>query len=88
MSDEREYITALTVQADGSITLEFDTLGKSAVREEVVRCVDCVHCREHDMRAYGSDHNRLLCHHFSMSSGAGWPVEPDGFCAWGERRDA
>lgn len=58
------------------------------VREEIVRCVDCVHCREHDMRAYGSDHNRLLCHHFSMSSGAGWPVEPDGFCYRGVRRNA
>jgi len=54
----------------------------------VVRCRDCKHCREHDMRAYGADRNQLLCHHFSMSSGAGWPVEPDGFCAWGERRDA
>ena len=58
------------------------------VREEIVRCRDCKHCREHDMRAYGADRNQLLCHHFSMSSGAGWPVEPDGYCAWGERRDA
>lgn len=54
--------------------------------QPIVRCRDCKHCREHDMRAYGGDRDQLLCHHFSMSSGAGWPVEPDGFCAWGERK--
>ena len=57
-------------------------------RDEVVRCRDCEHSSEHDMRAYGGDSAQFLCHHFSMSSSAGWPVEPDGFCAWGERRDA
>lgn len=55
-------------------------------REEVVRCRDCEHGREHNMRAYGGRSDQLLCHHFSMSSGAGWPVEPDGFCAWGCRK--
>ena len=54
--------------------------------ECIVRCKDCKHCREHDMRAYGGDRDQLLCHHFSMSSGAGWPVEPDGFCKWAVRR--
>ena len=64
--------------------------GWSAVKRmgDLVRCRDCVQCREHDMRAYSGDRSQLLCHHFSMSSGAGWPVEPDGYCAWGERRDA
>lgn len=73
------------------IEVEYDTLNGTFTQkrhEEIVRCRDCKHCREHDMRAYGADRNQLLCHHFSMSSGAGWPVEPDGFCAWGERRDA
>lgn len=55
--------------------------------EEIVRCMDCEHIHEHDMRAYGGDHDQLLCHHFSMSSSAGWPVEPDGFCKWGKRRE-
>ena len=58
----------------------------SQLREEVVRCRDCKHCREHDMRAYGGDRDQFLCHHFSMSSSAGWPVELDGFCAWGKER--
>ena len=62
--------------------------GTGKLREEIVRCRDCRYCRKHNMRAYGGYRDQLLCHHFSMSSGAGWPVEPDGFCAWGERRDA
>ena len=73
------------------IEVEYDTFNGTYTQkrhEEIVRCRDCVHCREHDMRAYGGRRDQLLCHHFSMSSGAGWPVEPDGFCAWGERRDA
>lgn len=56
-------------------------------RNIIVRCRDCKHGREHNMRAYGGRRDQLLCHHFSMSSGAGWPVEPDGFCAWGSRED-
>lgn len=70
---EREYITALTVQTDGSITLEFNTLGKSAVREEVVRCREC--------KFYLEEHK--WCYHFEDSE---FCPEPDGFCAWGERR--
>ena len=62
-------------------------LHKSMGFVQVVRCRDCMYCREHDMRAYGGNRDQLLCHHFSVSSGAGWPVEPDGFCKWGERRE-
>ena len=71
------------------IEVEYDTFNGTFTqkrREEIVRCRDCEYCREHDMRAYGGDRSQLLCHHFSMSSGAGWSVEPDGYCAWGERR--
>ena len=42
------------------------------VREEIVRCRDCVHYEEY----VGSCTRRR--YHFS--------VKPDGFCAWGERR--
>lgn len=56
--------------------------------ERIVRCRDCGYCCEHDMRMYGGGRDQLLCHHFSVSDGAGWPVVPDGFCAWGKRRDA
>ncbi len=73
------------------VEVEYDTLNGTFSQkrcEEIVRCRDCEHCHEHDMRAYGGGCDQLLCHHFSMSSGAGWPVDPDGYCAWGERRDA
>lgn len=79
MSDEREYITALTVQADGSITFEFDTLGKSAVREEVVRCRDCVSC-------YRDEYGMWCCLY-----GTGFYRSPryeGDYCSRGKRRDA
>jgi len=45
------------------------------VREEIVRCRDCEHYewREHLGRSY-------CCGEY--------PTEPDGFCAWGERKES
>lgn len=80
MSDEREYITALTMQEDGCITLEFNTLGKSAVREEVVRCRDCRFCGKGYWGVEAFPVCRRGIHAFQVSN--------DGFCKWGERRDA
>ena len=45
---------------------------------EIVRCRDC---NSYEQRKDGG-----YCHHFSMFDRAGWPVEPNGFCAWAERR--
>ena len=44
------------------------------VHERIVRCRDCKHYewREHLGRSY--------CH-------GEYPTEPDGFCAWGERKE-
>ena len=55
-------------------------------RERIVRCRDCKHAVEH------CDTEKLDCTHFSQwdyyeDEPGHWPVEPDGFCAWGERRD-
>lgn len=51
------------------------------VREEIVRCRDCerftVDHSDHDYRS------GYLCHRFYTDM-----VSPDGYCAWGERRDA
>lgn len=46
------------------------------VLEEIVRCRDCKHYTDDEMEYY----------HYCGS----WceQVDPDGFCAWGERRDA
>lgn len=45
----------------------------TAVRERIVRCRDC-------RRAF-EERGELWCRGI-----VGPPVEPDGFCAWGERR--
>ena len=56
-------------------------------RERVVRCRDCRHA------VGGFDTDTLNCLHFEQwdyydDQPGDWPVEPDGFCAWGEERDA
>lgn len=45
--------------------------------EEVVRCRDCRWCMAYSKATY--------CDRFAHELPT---VEPDGFCAWGERRDA
>ena len=47
------------------------------IKEPLVRCRDC---NSYEQRKYGS-----YCHRFSMFDSVGRPVEPSGFCAWGER---
>ena len=75
-------------------TYETDILGvKHSVtsyrrREEIVRCRDCRHYREHKFfkstlgMGLGTDISDV-CMFFSN----GVKVEPDGFCAWAERRE-
>ena len=46
--------------------------------EEIVRCRDCKHCRS-PQQGFPWMCIRNCCAHF--------PIEPDGFCSWGERRD-
>lgn len=66
-------------------------MGRDAWRitdEEIVRCRDCINASE---TSASSDGN-LDCLHFSQwdyydDEPGHWLVEPDGFCAWGERRD-
>ena len=47
------------------------------VRERVVRCMDCAWCM-----AYS---NATYCDRFAHELPT---VEPDGFCAWSERKEA
>lgn len=51
--------------------------------EPIVRCKDCAKAE------YGTNNwtkkKQWRCHKFSMSDRAGFPIEPNGFCAWGER---
>lgn len=56
--------------------------------EEIVRCRDCKHM--HTVRSWYSDNLVDECWlHTDPESGAlgKEPTEPDGFCAWGERKE-
>lgn len=63
----------------------------TAVRERVVRCRDCKHGEPF---CDSSRHAGMIdCLHFAQwdyydDEPGVCPVEPDGFCAWGEGRDA
>ena len=47
-------------------------------RGEIVRCRDCKHYIEHQ------DYDYATCGYFDSDYAE---VEPDGFCAWGDRAD-
>lgn len=60
------------------IEVEYDTLNGTFTQmrhEEIVRCRDCKFC----MSYWGADY----CDYFSHVTN-----DPDGYCAWGERRNA
>ena len=57
---------------DGEITL---------ARKEIVRCRDCDYYDHWD--AYGPYREKHVCGHWDYLE-----INPDGFCAWGERRQA
>lgn len=46
---------------------------------EIVRCRDCVDFERWD---YPDGSTRHVCGHFEFMD-----IEPDGFCAWAERRE-
>lgn len=59
--------------------------------EEIVRCRDCKHAHHyHPFNPYTCKPSEIedwYCEWHSNAEGAS-EIEPDGFCAWGERRDA
>jgi hypothetical protein len=56
-------------------------------KERIVRCRDCKFYRFVDRSGIFKDeqHNDSFCSRFV--DGKRMEVEPDGFCAWGERRE-
>ena len=54
------------------------------VHERIVRCRDCGHAEHFESGMFGPF---ILCRHFE-SEGCKAVVDPDGFCKWGEERDA
>lgn len=63
---------------DWDTGLVIDTFSKNNLREEIVRCRDC---------KFGVDGGKY-CAEGCADSWDWRNVEPDGFCKWGERRDA
>ena len=59
-----------------------DRIASWRVHERIVRCRDCKHYSEHEwiIATDVSD----VCHFWH---GEPTKVEPDGFCAWGERKE-
>lgn len=58
-------------------------------REYIVRCRDCKHARHYRPYSYKGKRSTIeewYCEWHSNPEGAS-EIEPDGFCAWGERRD-
>lgn len=59
------------------------TPNKQHPKEEIVRCGDCKHYRDHMWVVITDVDDVCLFWH-----GEPTKVEPNGFCAWGKRRDA
>ena len=50
----------------------------------VVRCLECKHYKEHRTKKYGN----LICRCTRMGKyDMDYPVKPDDFCSYGERRE-
>lgn len=57
---------------------------------EIVRCRDCVHCYEDRRNTAIGWVDIFVCDSKQWSTSSLMPshtIEPDGFCAWGERRE-
>lgn len=67
-----EYVCELTNDYPGIEFGDEDYSGTCERRERIVRCRDC--------RRSFEERGELWCRGI-----VGPPVEPDGFCAWGER---
>ena len=61
--------------------VEFGYEPPSGVKEEIVRCRDCVYVFH---RKYNNGFEYQTCSYFDSEHAE---VELDGFCAWGERRE-
>lgn len=77
-SADAEHIAYLGVQAT--------TVFGHPIGERVVRCRDCIKWHMYDVDEDGS--MRGSCDEWTHLDGFTHATREDGFCAWGERRDA
>lgn len=77
--DEDEYRAAMRKAYEAGATGREVYTARDCLTRELVRCRDCKHA-EDMTRLHGCWFCRRCCC-------ASFPINPDGFCAWGERRD-
>ena len=66
--------------------LPFEPFASAAkLGEEIIRCRDCEHYYEAEEYHPQGNYNRRCCKYFGAYDDE---VDPNGFCAWGKRRDA
>ena len=57
---------------------------RQAQREEIVRCRDCEHYDETEVRTWEFERRKMpTCGRFASFLHG---TQPDGYCAWGERK--
>ena len=83
-----ETDAGLGVVVDGTMAIT----GVTAQREEIVRCRDCAHAIRLEGEPAEARPGMLNCVYFSQwdyydDEPGVWLVEPDGFCAWGRRKE-
>lgn len=65
-------------------------MGHWLTGERIVRCRDCVHCYEDRRNTAIGWVDRFACDSKQWSTSSLMPshtIEPNGYCAWGERRN-
>lgn len=87
---DREYVVKdpveIVVETKGGARLK----PPQEIRERIVRCRDCKHGEpfgDSGRHAGMIDCMRLSRWDYYDDVPGCWPVEPNGFCAWGEERD-
>lgn len=93
---EHEYILALDglpgIESEIGEYLEYINVQTkrymgNTIHERIVRCRDCKHFDCKPWMHYNGTVTDFNCWLFSDYEGTPVGVEPDGFCAWGERRE-
>ena len=75
-----------TEMSNGKLFIPYQDKLMEAVREEIVRCRDCKHFTQKGTHKF--DNGKTNADYCKFIRGWMLQITPDGFCAWGERRDA
>lgn len=59
-----------------------------ALGKRIVRCKDCKYLHEYEKKTWANNipYKVQQCEYWADSTWGSVEIEPDGFCAWGERR--